>query len=488
MNTHPEWIHSLELEKEISQEIVPDFSALKAIYSLPAETLFGDLTGSVKSSPQDALAIVNRTSDDEEAISYMYCMVLTGCTNKDLHIALSSRAKDSRPFLSALVAKMGADRGIVDCMSLYAAFLQEGRFFEKDPQKTFRLCNRGLKAPNPEMRSLAEILMAKLLSGDSEKADKMPKAEAPAAIETASTAPGAPAPVGPSTPASQSAPTPVSQSAPAPVSQSASAPDIKKPSYPRSPFIEVDLYGVASEGDYWAGTESVNTINKNRTPYAMFNIIFKRPIFKAGEYNLKYAFRDDGGNTLSEGTTAIFLNVGNDRIAQGFNVANDADGLYHISFSLEGIAGEPHDFTYRIVSDDSVSAAEKPVLYPDSSDEVIAGVALKGSTDPQNYWNGDSLMNSISFSKYSYAMFNLFLAQPYIRDEIIEIRMMILDCFGNIVKDDISSIEVHNGYDRLAKSLPLIWDNTKHYAAGEYFAVFTIGDRCANAFKFTVEA
>ena len=493
---------------------------LNQIYNEDPEILFGAEYKSVIADFENRVTAISPFEKDPEAsIRILYMGMRSSLNIYDIPAFICMLSLAPRPFLSAMVAKTGAERDNAFCSGMYGHFILKGTFFEQDDKKAFIYINRGLKTEYPQTRptflydmgylfvsdndvitderegllclkecldlrekyglntsEVVELIQTVLEKTGASKPEPVKEpAPAPTPVVNHAPAPAA-APVPASSPVVNHAPLPAAT--PSPVAHSAGT-------SPKSPFRAVQLFAAAAESDYWNGVEVVNTINRDVYPYAMFNLILKRPIFKPGNYTLKYVITNGAGEVVCDSATVIALGVGNDRLAQAFTVKDDPDGTYTVNFSLTELGMAEHSFTYRLVSGTGIIPPSNYVPCA-SSEDNIAAVLLKGTSDGSNFWGGTDLTDKISHTDYVYAAFNMFNTEPYFSYKVIEIRMVIRDDLGNIVYDDITKIEVNTGNDRLAKMLALSWEG-KHYVPGRYYAEFTIDDCAPYVFTFEIE-
>ncbi|MCR4908088.1 MAG: hypothetical protein K5985_04600 [Lachnospiraceae bacterium] len=510
------WLSTMYYEMLFLNTPLKDFADhMRKMYFTTPREFFTDYETSGLNNPRtDYLSdgydelYINKNFD--RAVKLYYC----GYYYEDEEYSADCAAKCSiaaamanRSFLSILMGEHYCndfyDHTEADPISFYALALKNGYGdIEKNPQEAFRLFNKSLdlKRAPIALCNLGEMLFrgegctmdrekgVALIKeamaaeddedGNAHRIMELLRKEYPEAFLP---------PVLPATNHASAAPSPSMLSANA---ASSRAGDPASSQAPKSPFLAINLYGVEKAEDYWSGTVPSNIINRDKTPVAMFNLILKRPILSAGNYTLKYVFSDRQGLPLSEGTTAIAMGVGSDRLAQAFFIKDDPAGEYHVTFSLEELGMSGLSYTYRIVSDVSTSPEPGRIYRPDASVTPvgnIGGVALHGTNDGNDYWGGTDVGHCVDERSYAYAMFQIFTAAAYTGDRVIELRLVIRDELGSVIRDDCTELEVHAGYDRFAKSLPLVPGDGKYFAPGHYTAEISIDLNAPFIFPFDVK-
>ncbi len=506
----------LELEYELTHDFATRMMVDEMFYSLDPAELLPEYEEIVKENSQkacDAMYQARLNGDFEEASKWFFCLfpvfVNEGGSKNFFSEGSGTTDEAHRPTLALKLAKAGVEKGDFDSMFMYGHKLKVASdagdkaidMIEsihwlaeciKNPEITIfthhALCELGILAylsDDAEVRKNGIDFLFKAGAIQEEHPDFAKDVDATEILNKilhitteilskSKKENEEDQPSQPSAPEEQTIP------------QSPAA--SKLPPALKTPFLSVLLYAAVNETDYWTGTVPTKIINRDRTGIAMFNLLLKRPILQAGDYTLKYVFTDDNGNPLSEGKTVFSLGVGNDRLAQAFLVQNDPEGLYHVTFSIEelGMPGLP--FTYAVVSDAAPSPASLPVYLPSvSSVEAVAAAAMKGTNDGADYWGGVDLPNNtIDQNQYRFAMFQIFTPKPYTGDALIELRMVIRDSFGNVIRDDCTELEVHAGYDRFAKSLPLVLEDGKRFGSDNCTAEFSVNDSAPLIFPFAV--
>ena len=248
----------------------------------------------------------------------------------------------------------------------------------------------------------------------------------------------------------------------------------------RSEITTVFMYASDNTSDLFSNLRPTIVINKDRTPYAVFNLKLRETAQIAKDVTLRYGFLDIHDNYFVDGTMMVHFEPGMNLFGLAFDMTGDEPGLYRVKFSISGTDDPGIVFTFALINDELYNK-ELPIknfTYPEQMaelPEVINNVELHATADQYNFWNAELMTNAeVVMENYPFVMFNIFLKEAYTEDKNIVLRTILRDTYGNVTLDEDVVFEVHNGYDRFAKSVCLKGSNNSEFYTGKYFAEFSI--------------